>query len=280
MRTQSDCKCIQAKNQTSDTHTESDKGETHRVMVRHTVQPHDRAAGKYKRGVRSEFCGAQARTPNTQAPDSAVHTQATETGLEGSKPHFQQTRNRPRHAKPDPCICREADGQVYAQTADAHADATGQGNWNLEDSPFPCTPAVGPLRGKVVNEEGGGPAAARVTTAAGPTHRRTSAWPHLRRGALAQTTWDGWVSPQRASGETEEAQQACSTERLKPRAAQPTTDSQGSDIPAPASVSSPSAPAGTGRGHLHRRPGVREGPGHSCSPHSPRSMGTRRAPSK
>lgn len=115
---------------------------------------------------------------------------------------------------------------------------------------------MGPLRAKVVNGEGGDPAVARVSAAAGPIHRCTLAWPHLRRGALPQTTWDSWVSPQRASGETEAAEQACSTEQLKPRATQPTMDSQGSDISVPASVSSPRVPAGTGRGHLHRRPGV------------------------
>lgn len=75
------------------------------------------------------------------------------------------------------------------------------------------------------------------------------------------------MSPQRDSGETKAAQQTCSPEGLKDRAAQLTMDPRGGDLPALASVSSLRILAGMGRspdrGH------VWEGPPRSCFPCSP-----------
>lgn len=124
-----------------------------------------------------------------------AHSQARETGHTAhhastqpdSNPDIQSQIPSPTHT------CRQACTHTIIRTQTQ--PGTGQlEKLELEHSPLLCTPAVGPLRVKVADEEGGGPAEARPTTAAGPTHRCTSAWPHLGRGLRPRPLWlAGWA---------------------------------------------------------------------------------------
>lgn len=95
--------------------------------------------------------GAQAGKLNTQTPDSDVCTQATETGHAVNKPHFHPARQINRNMQSRiPLIYTHMQIGMYTDY-NTHSDTTSWGlgswgNWNLEHSPSPRTPAMGPLK--------------------------------------------------------------------------------------------------------------------------------------
>lgn len=147
---------------------------THRVMVRQAIHIHGWATGKHEhRGTLELHRAWQVKTHGSQTRMRA-HSGATEMGSQQSKPAPSQTVcTLTRNVRSPSFTCTCTDREAHSQTTDTHWD-----------------PTTGPLRAQVADEDGEGPswgtgpwpAGARVTTAAGPAHRCTSAWPHLGRG--------------------------------------------------------------------------------------------------